>query len=81
MGHKRDIPRPLLWDTKGTLRMGYEWDIINGTWMGHRIRLIVTFSSYETMLKYGFPPYRLIIESAMKTFYFDMIPTKSVPIT
>ena len=55
MGHIRDIPSPLQWDTKGTLPMGHEWDIINGTRMGHRNDLYEAFSAYETMLKYGIP--------------------------
>ncbi len=45
MGYVWDIPHHLLWDAKGTLPMGHEWDIINGTRMGRRNDLYEAFSS------------------------------------
>ncbi len=55
MGHIRDIPSPLRWDTKGTLPMGHIRDTVNGTRKGHRSGLFETLSADGTILKYRFP--------------------------
>lgn len=81
MGHVRDIPTPS--------PMGHQVDIANGTWMGYHQwdtngtsnRLIWYVFGGWNDFEISVPPYRVIIESGTKTFFYAMNPSKSISIT
>ena len=69
--------------------IGHQGDIANGTWMGYhqwdtkgtQERPDWNVFGIGDDFEISVPPYRVIIESGLKTFFFAMNPSKSVSIT